>query len=99
VALYLKGANQANSDQIHLCLTTIAQREHPDGWFAWYLDCQVQRLTALIQQAVSNPSSKIVLTNTSHQILAIILQKRANQSLAMLADRYFLLQKIHEALC
>ena len=74
-ALYLQNVDGANSDHVRYCLNTISQRKHEDGWFAWYLNYQVHHLTILIKQAVADRQSKIVLTNTSHQILAIILQQ------------------------
>lgn len=47
-ALYLQNVDEANSDHVRYCLSTISDRKHEQGWFAWYLNYQVHHLTSSI---------------------------------------------------
>jgi hypothetical protein len=95
----MRDKEEINSHLIDYCLNTFDQREHHEGWMAWYIGYRVHRLAEWIQERVSSRSSKTILTNTSHQILAGILQHQESHDFHILKDKYLLLEHIHKQLC
>ena len=73
VNLYMRDKEEMNLHLLDYCLNTFDQREHQEGWVAWYIGYRVHQLAERIQAKVSSRSSKTILTNTSHRILAGIL--------------------------
>jgi len=73
VNLYMRDKKEMNSYLLDYCLNTFDQREHHEGWMAWYIGYRVHQLAERIQAKVSSKLSKTIMTNTSHRILAGIL--------------------------
>ena len=65
----------------------------------WFLGYKMQRLADLVRRRVSDKSSKILLSNTSRQLLERVLAEQEDLDWRSAEDRCLLLDHIRRTLC